>query len=328
MHRFTLFISITVLAFAAGMALADIPKLINYQGMLTDDSGGPLTGTYDITFKVYNASSGGDMRWEETQTDVGVTNGLFNVILGGATVGGIDLNFSEEYWLEIWVEGEQMSERLRFTSVGYAYRALVADSAVVAGSSSGGVGGWIDDGTVVRLQTSSDMVGIGTTSPGEELEIHSTYPYIKFSGHTTSDDYQVGVNNYGFVIYNLDDAEYEVVMDNDGDIDVFSHQVKRYYGFPKPDYNSEWQVINQGQILTLTHNLGGNYHDYVVDLMLYDNSGTVTGPHHEGYGGWRDDGTYGGAYWYDLDNSTIKVIRQVNDTQVNWVRVRIWVIRN
>lgn len=32
-------------------------------------------------------------------------------------------------------------------------------------------GGWIDDGTVVRLIDSTDQVGIGTTSPGEKLDI-------------------------------------------------------------------------------------------------------------------------------------------------------------
>jgi hypothetical protein len=160
---------------------ADIPKLINYQGMLTDNSSNPLTGTYDINFKVYNAPSGGDKRWEETQTDVAVTNGLFNVILGNATLGGIDLDFSEEYWLEVTVEGEQMGERLRFTSVGYAYRALVADSAAVAGSGTGGGGGWVDDGTVVRLQDSTDKVGIGTANPMSNLHLKGEYgAYMRF----------------------------------------------------------------------------------------------------------------------------------------------------
>ena len=328
MWRSAILVCLTLLLGLTTLCLADIPKLINYQGMLANDSGEPLTGMYDITFKIHNAPSGGNMRWEETQTDVGVTDGLFNVILGGATVGGIDLDFSEEYWLEIWVESEQLSERLKFTSVGYAYRAMVADSAVVAASSAGGVGGWVDDGEVVRLQTGTDKVGIGTPTPGEELEIHSSYPYVKFSGHFASDDQQIGVNNYGLAIYNCDDEEYAAVIDNDGDIDVFNHEVKRYYGFPRPDYSSGWQVINQGQTLTLTHSLGGSYYDYVVDLMFYDNTGGVTGPHHYGYGMWRDGTSYFGAYWYDLDNSIIRVTRLNNDTSVDWVRVRIWVIRD
>jgi hypothetical protein len=31
--------------------------------------------------------------------------------------------------------------------------------------------GWVDDGTVVRLQTSTDKVGIGTSSPSKDLEV-------------------------------------------------------------------------------------------------------------------------------------------------------------
>jgi hypothetical protein len=38
---------------------------------------------------------------------------------------------------------------------------------------SGGSGGWVDDGNVVRLQTSTDSVGIGTSSPGAPLQVGS-----------------------------------------------------------------------------------------------------------------------------------------------------------
>ncbi len=45
--------------------------------------------------------------------------------------------------------------------------------AIAAGGGSVG-GGWTDDGTVVRLNTSSDYVGIGETSPAGKLEIAQT----------------------------------------------------------------------------------------------------------------------------------------------------------
>jgi hypothetical protein len=117
------------------VGFADIPKLINYQGMLTGDSGEPLDGVYHIIFRIYNAESGGDKRWEENHPAVSVNQGLFNVILGSES-GDMNLDFSEEYWLEVVVAGEDMP-RIRFTSVGYAYRALVADSARVATPGSG-----------------------------------------------------------------------------------------------------------------------------------------------------------------------------------------------
>jgi len=106
-----------------------IPHVINYQGMLTDDSGYLLTGFYDLTFGIYDDSTAGNLKWSETQSGVRVQNGLFNVALGTETP--LNLPFDEPYWLQLVVATDTMP-RLRITSVGYAYRASVADSALVA----------------------------------------------------------------------------------------------------------------------------------------------------------------------------------------------------
>jgi hypothetical protein len=110
------------------IVIGDIPHLINYQGKLTDDEGNPLTGNYDLNFKIYNAPSGGDKRWEENHLSVLVTDGVFSVILGSQS-GGIQLDFSEAYWLEVMVGTETISPRRQLTSVGYSYRAQKADTA-------------------------------------------------------------------------------------------------------------------------------------------------------------------------------------------------------
>ncbi|UCB52185.1 MAG: hypothetical protein JSV10_09395 [Candidatus Zixiibacteriota bacterium] len=170
---------ICVLLLSSSAFPTDIPKLINYQGMLTDDSGGPLTGSYNMTFRIYNAPSGGSLRWQETHTGVSVTNGLFNVILGSVNPDGVNLDFSEEYWLDITAGGEHMSGRLRFTSVGYAYRAHRADTASVAVAAPSG-GGWTDDGSVVRLGTSSDQVGIGLSNPNRKLYVAENVSGLSF----------------------------------------------------------------------------------------------------------------------------------------------------
>jgi hypothetical protein len=146
MKRFGLLVLLSVLTFSISPCRAEIPKLINYQGMLTDD-GSPLTDTLDITFKIYNDSvsvSPTNMKWEETHSDVSVINGLFNVMLGG--VSALNLDFSEDYWLDITVGAEHQPERLRFVSVGYAYRSRWAqrsDTADYALSSPSGPGGSI-----------------------------------------------------------------------------------------------------------------------------------------------------------------------------------------
>jgi len=172
MTRFIFVFSLITLVSLAGLGLAGIPKMINYQGMLTDNSGTPLTGSYNLTFKIWTDTTGGSSLWTETQNGVQVQNGLFNVILG--RVATLNLPFDQQYWLEVAVGAETMP-RLRFTSVGYAYRASIADSATVAVSAPTG-GGWTDDGTNVRLTTSTDKVGIGTSSPETYSKLHIVVP--------------------------------------------------------------------------------------------------------------------------------------------------------
>jgi hypothetical protein len=140
MYRFTIVVCLVFLVFLIGVSLADIPKLINYQGMLTDDESNPLTGSYNLTFYIYDDTTGGNLEWSETQNGVQVENGLFNVVLGKQAA--LNIAFDESYWLAVKVGTETMP-RVRFTSVGYAYRARWAqrsDTADYALSSSSGPG--------------------------------------------------------------------------------------------------------------------------------------------------------------------------------------------
>jgi len=62
--------------------------MLSYQGYLTDASGEPLSGDVDITFRLYDAPSGGAALWTEAHTGdnaVPVEDGLFNVMLGSLT---------------------------------------------------------------------------------------------------------------------------------------------------------------------------------------------------------------------------------------------------
>jgi len=139
MNRFALIFGLIILVFFASTLVgAGIPKMINYQGMLTGSDGKtPVTnGNYAILFSIYNISSGGSSLWSHTY-NVSVTNGLFNIILGDSSVP-INLPFDTTYWLGIKVGANpELSPRIRLTSVGYAYRALVADSARVTTPGSG-----------------------------------------------------------------------------------------------------------------------------------------------------------------------------------------------
>ena len=95
-----------VLAAARAQAMPQVLQRLNYQGQLTDASGSPLTGSYNLTFRIYGASSGGTALWSENQT-VAVSSGLFNVVLGSNTP--IDLSqavLNNGLWLSVQVAGD------------------------------------------------------------------------------------------------------------------------------------------------------------------------------------------------------------------------------
>ena len=117
-------------------AYAQVPKLINYQGKLTNASGVALaTGDYDITFRIYNVETAGSALWTEAHTGgdaITVTNGLFDVQLGELTE--LDMAFDETYWIELQVGAEVLLPRERLVAVPYAFRSLYADTATVVGT--------------------------------------------------------------------------------------------------------------------------------------------------------------------------------------------------
>ena len=103
---------------------AQIPQLINYQGMLTDPAtGSGLTGTYSITFSIYDAATGGTALWTETQS-VTANNGLFNVLLGSVNVIPLDLFDGSDRYLGVKVGADpEMTPRQKLVSVGYSFKA-------------------------------------------------------------------------------------------------------------------------------------------------------------------------------------------------------------
>ncbi len=130
-------IFLAVMALAASLALADIPQLINYQGRILDASGSTVPdGNYDISFSIYDAATGGEMKWSEIQGSVPVTDGFFSTVLGSVTPLSDTVFGGSERYLEIGIGGEAISPRIQFTSGGYAFRIGTVDGAK-AGQLSG-----------------------------------------------------------------------------------------------------------------------------------------------------------------------------------------------
>jgi microcystin-dependent protein len=107
---------------------------IVYQGRLTDAGGVPLSGTYVMAFRLYDAATAGTKLWEENRTggdSVVVTRGLFTVHLGSVTAlpSAVIISHSD-LWLGITVGTDaEMSPRVQLGSAPYAFQATYATSA-------------------------------------------------------------------------------------------------------------------------------------------------------------------------------------------------------
>lgn len=113
--------------FSVSLLFAQVPQLINYQGMITDNEGKFLTGNHSIQFKIYESEAGDAFLWSETQS-VEVHNGLFSVLLGSITPVPFSLFDGHDKYLALTVDDDkEMEPRKRLVSVGYSFHAYNAD---------------------------------------------------------------------------------------------------------------------------------------------------------------------------------------------------------
>lgn len=109
------------------LAATGVNQQINFQGKVVNKTTGTnvTNGTYTFIFRMYTVSSGGSAIWTESKS-LTVTNGIFQTNLGDTTAlpGSVDFNTDNIYLgIEYNSDGE-MSPRIRFTAVPYAFNAL------------------------------------------------------------------------------------------------------------------------------------------------------------------------------------------------------------
>lgn len=117
-----------------------IPDVLNYQGVLTNAGAAAVPdGPYEITFRIYSVASGGSPLWEETQANVQVTKGIFDVMLGSVVT--LDLPFNTHYYLGISVEGEaELNPRIELSAAAYSFTAKGTFGDANTFTSNGNVG--------------------------------------------------------------------------------------------------------------------------------------------------------------------------------------------
>jgi len=100
-------------------AVSTKSNFIPVQGRLTDPSGNPLDGTFNVSFRIYSISSGGTVLCEDLNNTVDVDNGLFTWYMNMQGCQAFD---GRQLYLGIQVGGDaEMSPRQYIDNVPYAY---------------------------------------------------------------------------------------------------------------------------------------------------------------------------------------------------------------
>ena len=171
---------------------AQIERRISYQGLLTQPSGQPLAdASYSLTLRFYDAATGGNLVYEETQS-VAVTRGLFNILIGDVAPLA-SVNFNQQLWLETGITGQApFAPRTRFAVVPYAVRAESAQTATSLDPSATGFVRSLN-GAEGDLTLKGEN-GITVTRDGDTIRIAAT---ITVQGITSvgSSDNSINVTN-------------------------------------------------------------------------------------------------------------------------------------
>lgn len=150
MKRMLAFVALVAVC-AAAPAAAEPPRLVSYQGVLADMGGVAVEdGVYEMTFRLWDAESGGTQLWSETQM-VPVGKGIFSVLLGDVTP--LELPFDAICFLGVSIGGgAELEPRVPLTSAPYSLGA-------------GGVFG------TENMFPGTGPVGIGIHEPLEALDV-------------------------------------------------------------------------------------------------------------------------------------------------------------
>ncbi len=97
--------ALSLLAGAPGRALAAVPGYIQYDGMLLDDQGAPISELRTFTFTIYDAETGGTALFKDSQANTPVA-GVFRATLGIQPGNPLSPEISDgrDLWLEVKVQ--------------------------------------------------------------------------------------------------------------------------------------------------------------------------------------------------------------------------------
>ena len=143
-------------------ASAGAAEVISYQGYLTDDQGDPIAGPVKLDFAIKDGD--GAQVWSETQLNIAVADGFFNVLLGANTPLHAGVFSDTERYLQVAVNDGIPLPGQRLASVPYAFQAAAAPWDGLSGVPPGFADG-VDDGdsyenVIVVAKSGGDFTSI------------------------------------------------------------------------------------------------------------------------------------------------------------------------
>ncbi len=124
--RTLIMVIVVLVACLFSVASGQVPQMMNYQGVLTDSLGNRLDGSYNMTFSLYDTSDGGIPLWIESQYEIFVEQGVFNVLLDipDSVWAPPQPEMNPRRYLGVSISAHpEMNPRRQIGSVPYAYRA-------------------------------------------------------------------------------------------------------------------------------------------------------------------------------------------------------------
>jgi hypothetical protein len=242
MPRFVSFVAalqfgVVLLALPGAVLAATPPAMTNYQGVLRGPADEPLTGTYDMVFRFFDAETGGnevllDRHMTLNAMPVTVDGGLFSVALGGGLVvdgtgPGLYTSLADLFrdysavWLEVTIGAETLSPRTRVLATGYALNASTAATSGTATNASllngqpptfyldTSATRQVKDGGV-RFQSAdtNNYVLEAITQPGSPGAFWAQGANAGCVLATATNGAQCGGNSYGGYFYDANDSSY------------------------------------------------------------------------------------------------------------------------
>lgn len=327
-----------LLALSGSVPAAEPPALVNYQGVLRDSEDTPLTGAWHTIFRFFSAETGGDEilideRPNGSEREVLVSGGLFNVALGSGDIfdgsgPGVYGSLSEVFrdygtvWMEVEIDGEVLTPRVRVLSSAYALNADHLDGRAA--------GEFIDTSSAAQVKTGP--LTVTTTAAGEYgVRASGSQGGGRFENPWGSGSAELGVgevgikasaNNYGGMFWVLDGSGHAEIAYQDLGIRGYGDQAGGYFENTHEDGYayvgaSGYGIVSRGmwgggsfQDLDQTSEAYiafGNYgvqaegNDSGGDFQDRDDSGRAYVGHGD-YGIWAQGNTAGG-YFEDGDDS-------------------------